>query len=78
MTGFLTAGLYFTSTIIHPSPSVFHADQRGVEDFPEIRLYTALEPSPLPWGIPTSARPGTDFTAYFTEEIMLGILKLVI
>ena len=37
-----------------------------------------LGSSPSPWRSPTSARPGTDFRAYFMEEALLGIVKLVI
>jgi len=29
-------------------------------------------------GTPISARPGTDLIAYFIEDILLGIVKLVI
>ena len=42
---------------------------------PEAR---ATGPSPTPWGTLTSARPGTDFRAYFTDQLLLGIVKLVI
>ena len=37
-----------------------------------------LGPSPSPWGTPTSARPGTDFSAYFMKEKLLGLVIFVI
>ena len=45
---------------------------------PSRDLSEVLEPSPTPWGTPTSARPGSDFKVYFMKDIFLGIVKLVI
>ena len=35
-----------------------------------------LGPSPSPWRTPKSARPGTDFRAYFIKQLLLGLVKL--
>ena len=44
---------------------------------PPLNLGTrVLGPSSTPWGTPTSARPGTDFRAYFIEKILLSISKV--
>ena len=58
--------LAFRVTIAHPTSSIFHADQCGMRGFL------------IPWWTPTSARPGTVFSAYFIEDILVGIVKLVI
>ena len=124
------ANLAFRWPLTYPTPSVFHADQRGMRRFlirtlwpefwqatlasmgnhnisnirdcfwsilhkrdfvrhskishlklfpdPSRHLGEVLEPSPTPWGTPTSARPGSDFKVYFIKDIFLGIVKLVI
>ena len=46
--------------------------------FPDPSNHQGAALGPSPWRTPTSARPGTDFRAYFIEEIMLGIVELVI
>ena len=65
----LAASFAFRQPKGYPTPSVFHADQRGVGEFLILTLGPELWPSPSPWGTPTSASPGTDFRAYF---IILG------
>ena len=74
-----TANFASRKTIAYPTPSVFHADQRGMCPFlirtpgPEF-----WGPSPSPWGTPASGRPGTDFRTHFIEGKLLVISKLVI
>ena len=36
---------------------------------PSRHLGEVLEPSPTPWGTPTSARPGSDFKVFYKRHI---------
>ena len=52
MTGYLTASLAFRQPKGHPTPSVFHAVQRGMEDFWIKTLGPELWGKPHPHGGP--------------------------
>ena len=52
MTGYLTASLAFRKSKGHPTPSVFHADQRGIEEFLIWTLGPELWGHPHPHGGP--------------------------
>ena len=68
------------NSILHRRYIVRHSKISHLKNFPEPsrHLCGVLGPSPSPWGTPSSARPRTDLRAYFIEDILLGIVKLVI
>ena len=74
-----TASLAFRQPKGHPTPSVFYADQRGVEEFLILTLGPELWGHPHPHGEPQHQQcQGLLLGAHFIEQLLLGIIKLVI
>ena len=65
--------------INYPTPSVFHADQRGMLGFWIRTLRSEFWGHPQPHGEPQHQQgQGLIFREYFIEETLLVIVKLVI
>ena len=65
-------------SILHEREIVRHSKISHLKLFPDPSNHLGGVLGPSTWGTPTSARPGTDFSAHFMKEKLLGIVRLVI
>ena len=57
---------------------VFHLTRESNVSYLKLFLDATSHLGGVLWGTPASAKPGTEFIAYFTEMILFSIVKLVI